>query len=91
MWQIVDGEGRRIVLTEARWRHIRERHPELAVSAEDLLDAVVHAHEHRAGHEAGEEWFYRRNLGPSRWIRVVVHFDGGEGAITTAFPRRDIP
>jgi hypothetical protein len=91
MWHSVDGQGRRIVLSKARWKHIQERHPELAVSPEDLLDAVVHADQQRAGHEVGEEWFYRRSPGPSRWIRVVVHFDGGEGAITTAFPRRDVP
>jgi hypothetical protein len=91
MWHAVDRKGRRIVLSETRWRHIRERHPELAASPEEVLDAVVHADERRAGHEAGEEWFYRRNLGPSRWIRVVVHFESGEGTVTTAFPRREIP
>ena len=35
--------------------------------------------ERLAGHEAGEEWFYRRGAGPSRWMRVVVHYERGSG------------
>jgi len=38
-----------------------------------------------------EEWFYVENLGPSRWLKVVVAYGGEEGRIITAFPRRSFP
>jgi hypothetical protein len=39
----------------------------------------------------GEEWFYLRVLGPSRWLKVVVTYREGLGRIHTAFARRAFP
>jgi hypothetical protein len=44
-----------------------------------------------AGREADEEWFYLVGAGPSQSLKVVVSYEGGEGRIVTAFPRRSIP
>jgi hypothetical protein len=91
MWETVDPEGRRVVLTEQRWLHIAGRHRELGVEPEVLIDAVGRPDRHLPGHETGEEWFYRRGAGPSLWIRVVVHYEHRRGLIVTAFPRRAFP
>ncbi len=91
MWETADPDGRRVVLTFAQWRHVVERHPELASNREQILATVADPADRRNGHEANEEWFYGRGVGPSRWIRVVVHYAQGEGSITTAFPRRTLP
>jgi hypothetical protein len=32
-----------------------------------------------------------RRSGPSRWIKVVVHYESDRGEIMTAFPRRWFP
>lgn len=82
---------REIVLNEWSWAHILARHPDLAVDRRDLLDAVADPDRRAEGQQPGEEWFYRRGLGPSAWIRVVVHYERGRGRIVTAFPRRRFP
>ena len=91
VWETVDPEGRRVILSVARWVHVCERHPDVGGQPEDLLEAVARPDVRRPGREQDEAWFYRHGAGPSQWIRVVVHYEGGEGRITTAFARRDMP
>jgi len=87
-----DPWGHRVVLTHDRWLHIIKAHPELERLRADVLHAahaptVVHP-----GRAADERWFYLANVGPSRWLKVVVVLDpGGFGRIITAFPRRRHP
>jgi hypothetical protein len=35
----------------------------------------------------GEEWYFAHDALPRMWLQVVVHYEGGEGWIVTAFPR----
>jgi hypothetical protein len=44
-----------------------------------------------AGRRDGQEWFYLEAVGPSRFLKVVVAYDGGRGFIMTAFARRSMP
>jgi len=91
MWKTVDSDGRRVSMPFEAWRHIVEAHPELILDQLQLL-RIVEAPEHRiTGRETGEECFYRSGLGPSRWVKVVVHFERHRGNIVTAFPRRRFP
>jgi hypothetical protein len=91
VWETADPEGRRVTLTGDRWFHIVDRHRELAVGPELILDVVARPDRRTAGRQPREEWFYRRGAGPSEWIRVVVHYEDAQGLIVTAFPRRDFP
>ncbi len=91
MWETVDPDGRRVVLTFERWRHIVWRHAELADDLVGVLAAVAEPQERLSGGSTLEEWYYRREIGPSRWVKVVVHYEEGEGRIVTAFPRRLFP
>ena len=91
MWETIDPDGRRVVLTLAAWRHIVERHEELAGLRAVILAAVADPDRRIAGRAQGEEWFYRHGLGPSLWVKVAVHFGEAEGRIVTAFPRREFP
>ena len=91
MWETTDPDGRRVLLTQPRWRQIAEQHPELASSRDAILAAVALPEASRPGHEPNEVWFYARSVGPSGWVRVVVHYHESVGSITTAFPRRDLP
>ena len=56
-----------------------------------VLEAVMEPDEWIPGRRPREEWFYRRDIGPSSWIKVAGHYDGREGRIITAFPRRRFP
>jgi hypothetical protein len=91
MWETTDPDGRTVQLDWVGWSHIVRRHPYIGVGREVILDTVARPDAIRAGHEPGEEWFYRRGAGPSTWIRVVVHYEQGRGLIVTAFPRRSFP
>ena len=91
MWETIDPDGRRVVLSFGRWRHILNEHGELGRQRDAVLETVFQPDERLHGRERGEEWFYRRTTAPSRWLKVVVHYEGDVGRIVTAFPRRRFP
>jgi hypothetical protein len=87
----LDPDDRRVELTEERWRHIVAGHPELAPYLAVVTRAVREPDRRMAGRQVDEEWFYLEGAGPSRWLKVVVHYEGGRGRIVTAFARRSMP
>lgn len=91
MRDTTDPDGRLVILTDAGWEHIVQRHDELIGDQDAILDSVAEPVARNPGHAANEEWFYGQGFGPSRFVLVVVHFRGGVGSITTAFPRRRFP
>lgn len=87
----LDPDGRRVELTENRWRHIRSEHTEMARHLGEIMRAVREPDRRRSGRASHEEWFFLERAGPSRWLQVVVHYERDEGWIITAFPRRSLP
>jgi hypothetical protein len=91
VWETTDPDGRPVILTPEGWAHIFDRHEYIGVTRDDMVEIVHRPDRRRRGLRRDEEWFYRRGLGPSAWIRVVVHYAHGRGLIVTAFPRRSFP
>jgi hypothetical protein len=87
----LDPDGRRVVLTEERWLHVKARHPEMASYLGEIMRAVREPDRRRSGRAELEEWFFLEHSGPRRWLEVVVHYEGGEGWIATAFSRESLP
>jgi hypothetical protein len=87
----LDPDSRRVELTAEGWRHILDGHPELAPHLDAVTRAVREPDRRLAGRHKDEEWFYLEHAGPSRWLKVVVHYEGGRGRIVTAFARRSMP
>ena len=83
----LDPDGRRVVLTEDGWSHIKRRHPVLASRLREIMAAVREPTRRSAGREDGEEWYFSDEVLTRLWVQVVVHYEGGEGWIVTAFPR----
>lgn len=79
------------MLDHAAWTHILSDHSDLELDAGDILRAVEAPSRHMPGRRQGEEWFYAQGVGPSRWLKVVVHYEQGGGRIVTAFARRALP
>ena len=90
--ETVDPDGRRVVLDVAGWRHIVDEHQELAPHREAVL-ATVAAPDHRAPDPRPErERYWRRGVGPSRWLMVVVNYGSMPARVVTAYGnRRDPP
>ena len=44
-----------------------------------------------AGRTDNEVWFFAEGAGSHRWLQVVVHYEGGEGWVVTAFTRGSLP
>lgn len=91
VWEAIDPDGREVALTDEGWAHVIAGHPYVGIAPSDVVEIVARPDARMRGPQRGEEWFYRRGMGPSEWIRVVVHFEHGRGPIVTAFPRRAIP
>jgi hypothetical protein len=88
---VADEKGRRVELTEERWLHIVDAHPELELHQAVVIDAAGAPTHRLLATRPGEEWCYLEAVGPSRWLKVVVAYAGQTGRIVTAFPRRSLP
>ena len=89
---IVDPEGRAVDLTADRWAHIVDGHPELSQYQAEVLETVRVPTSRRPGPTLGEYWYCAQNLGPSRWLKVVVRYGAiDRGLVVTAFARRSLP
>jgi hypothetical protein len=91
-----DPDGRLVELTEERWEHVVSPaggagHSELAGLEDEVLQAVATPSRRLPGWARNEEWFYLAGAGPSRWLKVVVIYEGERGFIVTAHARRSIP
>lgn len=89
--EILRSGGRVVRLTEDRWAHITDGHPELAAWRHLVVSTVVEPELVRPGRRLGEEWLYGPG-GPSRWLKVVVQWESDDrGSVVTAFARRRLP
>lgn len=91
--ETVDPGGRRVVLDAEGWAHILQEHEEMATHR-DALISTVGAPDYRRPDpdpEAGRERYYRRDLGPSRWLFVVVDFTDTPPRVVTAYGNRKDP
>ena len=86
-----DPDGTPVELTAERWQHIREGHPDLTPYRDAILTAISVPTILRPGHEPNESWHYLEGAGPSRWLKVVVAYEGDRGYVRTAFARRSFP
>lgn len=92
MQSVVDPYGRTVRLSDERWAHIIRRHPYMDAFRAEVLEAVALPTEIVRGPRPGQDLYYRRDAGPSRWLKVVVAYDENDtGSVRTAFPRRSKP
>ncbi len=83
---MTDPRGRTVWLTEERWKHILEGHPEVERYLPGLKQCVETAESRTKGNREGVEKLWVRNIGPTKWFCVVVRYIGRTGSILTAMP-----
>lgn len=89
-----DTLGRHVVLTEDRWwGHIvaPDGHPELEGLELAVMRAIETADRSRAGKRPGRQEFYARDLGPARWLVVIVDYSATPAWVVTAHPMSKDP
>ena len=89
--ETVDPDARRVVLDVAGWRHIIDEHRELEPHREAVLATVAAPDRRGSDPRLGRERYWRRGLGPSRWLMVVVDFESVPARIVTAYGNRKDP
>jgi hypothetical protein len=88
--ETIDPDGRTVVLDDG-WDHILHEHPELAPYRQEIMAAISSPDYWRPDPRAGRERYYSRDVGPSRWLFVVVNFNETPPRIVTAYANRKDP
>jgi hypothetical protein len=90
--EISDPDGCLVVLLARIWEDkITKDHPELRAHLEHVLATVTQPDHAEPDPRARRRRYYRRGVGPSRWLLVVVSFEQQPGRIITAVATRKDP
>ena len=89
--RVQDPDGGIVELTFERWGHIVVEHPELTPYRPEVMAAIQDPDARLPGQRANELRYLLEKEGPSRWLQVVVAYEGERGWIVTAFARRRMP
>jgi hypothetical protein len=87
-----DPDGREVVLLVRIWEEkITRDHPELVGHLDGVIETVAQPDHVRADPAPHRTRFYRRNVGPSRWLMAVVSYEQEPARIITALANRKDP
>lgn len=87
-----DPDGRDVILLVRIWEDkISRDHPELAGHVDAVLEAVGRPDHVEPDWVPDRTRFYRRNVGPSRWLLAVVSYEQEPARIITALASRKDP
>jgi hypothetical protein len=89
--EVLDPDGRAVVLDERTIAHLSRRRPQMVAYLAAILGAVERPDHRDEDRVPGRERFYRRDLDPRRWLRVVVDFNDTPAFVVTAFVQDQEP
>ncbi len=92
IFEVNEKSGRKIHLSNERWAHINQEHPEVAPYLEDIKDALTNPlrivpYEDDSNVNYYYQYFKERRL---RYLLVVVKYLNNHGFIITAYFVRNI-
>ncbi len=84
-----DKSGRYIYLTDERWKHINEEHPEVAHYLQELENTILNPTK-ITSYEYNDliKYYYKyfkHKKGSSKYFLIIVKYLNGEGYIITAY------
>ena len=89
---VTDPDGREAVPLARIWEDkISRDHPELVDQLEAVMESVVEPDHVEPDALADRTRFYRRGVGPSRWLMAVVSYEQQPARIITALANRKDP
>ena len=87
-----DPDGRQVVLLSELWTEkVLVSHPELAGCLDSVIATVAEPSHTEPDPFPKRTRFYKRDVGPSRWLMVVVSFEQEPARIITAVANRKDP
>ena len=90
--EIHDLDDRPVVLLARIWEEkIARDHPALSDQLQAVLDVISIPDHVEPDPREGRRRYYRRSVGPSNWLLVVVSFEQEPGRIITALAIRKDP
>jgi len=89
--ETTDPDGRVVVFDARTEGHLARRRPQVLAHAAAILDTVSRPDAREDDPIPGRERFYRRDLEPRRWLRVVVDFNQSPAYVVTAFVQDNEP
>lgn len=88
----VTPDGRAVVLLARIWkRKIVRDHPELGGYVDEALKTIATPDLVESDPRPDRRRYFRRGVGPSRWLLVVVSFEQEPGRVITALATRKDP
>jgi hypothetical protein len=89
---VTDPAGLEVVLLARIWEEkIARDHPELVGHLDDAVETVATPDHVEPDALPARTRFYWRNVGPSRWLMVVVSYEQEPARIITALANRKDP
>ncbi|MFL5861434.1 MAG: hypothetical protein ACJ780_11720 [Solirubrobacteraceae bacterium] len=89
---VTDPDGREVVLLDRIWGDkITGDHPELVGHLEAVMETVAEPDHVEPDALPDRRRFYRRGVGPSRWLMAVVSYEQQPARIITALANRKDP
>jgi hypothetical protein len=89
---VTDPDGREVVLLARIWEEkIARDHPELADQFDAVMETVAKPDHTELDTLPARVRFYRRGVGPSRWLTAVVSYEQQPARIITALANRKDP
>ncbi len=89
--EATDPDGRRVILDQHGWDHVVTEHDEMTPHRTAVMATITSPEHRQPDPRAGRERYWRRGLGPSRWLLVVVDFDVDPARVVTAYGNRKDP
>ena len=92
VFEVTDKSGRTIHLSNERWKHVNQEHPEVAPHVQDIKDALVHPTKIVPYEEDDKVNYYYRYFKQrqSKYMLVIVKYLNSHGFIITAYFVRNI-
>ena len=89
---VTDPDGREVVMVARIWENkIARDHPELVDHLDAVMETVSKPDHAEPDALPARTRFYRRNVGPSRWLMAVVSYEQQPARIVTALANRKDP
>ena len=91
VFEIIDKTGRKIRLTQERWSHITQEHPEV-VSLEEVKDTLTSPLKIKSSKYSPEDvnYYYRFDKDKKKYLMVAVKYLNGDGFVITVYYLRNL-